>query len=135
MLEHELDINEYQVYGGRPYDTFHVVIRRRRQLKGDDLWAVVCNNIYNLNKNGKWQREPLPSSRSDAFIANCRFTDEGDAYEAWQTSQAKQDMINQNIVEWYEVAYCISCNKEVECNLDTMWCAKCYGSIISKETT
>lgn len=135
MLEHELDINEYQVYGGGPYHTFHVVIRRRRQLKGPDLWAVICNNTYNLNKKGEWQREPRPSSRSDAFIANCRFTDQEDAYKAWQISQAKQDLINQNIVEWHEVAYCMSCNKEIKDNLEfnTMWCAECNDSIISKE--
>ncbi len=92
MLEHELEVNEFQVLGGGPYDAYNVIIRRRPQIKGPDLWAVICNGTDNLNKDGQWEWEPRPSERTDEFLTRCRFADEGDAYKAWQASQAKKDI-------------------------------------------
>lgn len=40
---------------------------------GPDSWAVM-HHAYCLSKGGKWDYEPLPSSRTDAFIKRHRFT-------------------------------------------------------------
>ena len=34
-----------------------------------------------LNKDGKWEYEPMPSSRDDEFYASCRFDSFKEAYE------------------------------------------------------
>jgi len=40
-----------------------------------DIWAIrnsCCSSC--LNKKGKWEYEPMPSSRTDNFLKRCRFT-------------------------------------------------------------
>lgn len=37
-------------------------------------WWVVTNGGAVLNKDGQWEYEPLPSSRTDEFLARTRFT-------------------------------------------------------------
>ena len=36
-------------------------------------WAVRCRS-WCLNNKGKWEYEPMPSSRTDAFLKRCRFS-------------------------------------------------------------
>lgn len=50
-----------------------ITIERVSNMSGSDSWAIRCRGEC-LNKSGAWQHEPLPSSRDDKFIANCRFT-------------------------------------------------------------
>jgi hypothetical protein len=38
-----------------------------------------------LNKNGKWEYEPLPSGRTDAFLARCRYSTIEEALTIWET--------------------------------------------------
>jgi hypothetical protein len=38
-----------------------------------DVWAVRCMGRC-LNRDGRWEHEPLPSSRTDAFKARTRFS-------------------------------------------------------------
>lgn len=56
----------------RGLGTDEITVQRRRQIDGPDLWAV-CLRGYVLNKKGKWEYEPIPSSRTDAFLKRCRF--------------------------------------------------------------
>lgn len=41
-----------------------------------------------LNKRGKWEREPMPSSRTDAFKRRCRWLTAGEALAFWVKSGA-----------------------------------------------
>jgi len=36
-------------------------------------WAVL-DGRHCLNRDGGWEREPLPSSRTDEFMSRCRFS-------------------------------------------------------------
>lgn len=44
-----------------------------KQRDGSRLWAVRADTGWVLNKQGEWEVEPMPSSRSDAFLRRCRY--------------------------------------------------------------
>lgn len=48
--------------------------------RADDKWAVVDNGV--LNKDLQWEYEPMPSSRTDEFIARTRFDSIDEALRA-----------------------------------------------------
>lgn len=58
-----------------------IQIQRARQFDGPDRWKVIRGS-HCLSKRGDWVYEPLPSSRTDAFLKRCRFDDAGDAIDA-----------------------------------------------------
>lgn len=84
--ESELAVNEYQVAGGGPHDTEDVRLCRRRQLEGDDKWAIYKRS-WVLSRDGEWEFEPLPSGRDDAFIARCRFDTPQEALAIYRRTQ------------------------------------------------
>lgn len=45
----------------------------RVEWRGAGTWAVVDAG-HCLNKDGRWEYEPLPSARSDGFVQRCRFS-------------------------------------------------------------
>jgi len=47
-------------------------VERVQQLDGSALWAV-RHGGHVLATDGRWEHEPLPSSRTPAFLARCRF--------------------------------------------------------------
>ena len=60
-----------------PYDhpdrrIFTVRIEKRSEREGRSLWAVVWMGD-NLSASGRWDREPQPSSRTEAWLAGHRF--------------------------------------------------------------
>jgi hypothetical protein len=60
-----------------------IVIKRRIQRDGSVKWAVYRRG-YALDKKGEWQLEPIPSSRTDEFLADTRF----ELADAWERAQA-----------------------------------------------
>lgn len=66
-------------------DHYRVTISKR----GDDQWAVLDGDMC-WTRNGEWVHEPLPSSRSEAFLKQARYTLEG-ALAAAQAAQADLD--------------------------------------------
>lgn len=40
--------------------------------RGTDRWAVILRSRC-LNRDGRWEYEPIPSERDDDFLARCRF--------------------------------------------------------------
>jgi len=40
--------------------------------RGDGMWAVL-DGRWCLNRDGGWEHEPMPSSRTEEFLARCRF--------------------------------------------------------------
>lgn len=49
-----------------------VRIKETLNRDGQSKWKIVSMGD-NLNRQGNWEHEPLPSSRDDEFIARCRF--------------------------------------------------------------
>ena len=69
-------LGECRIYG-RP-----VEITRRLQLDDSVKWIVKMHE-WCLGTDGEFHYEPLPSSRTDEFIALTRFDSKEEAYEAW----------------------------------------------------
>lgn len=47
----------------------HVTIEWR----GNDSWAICSESGLTLNRNGEWEPEPQPSSRTEEYIARNRY--------------------------------------------------------------
>ena len=52
--------------------TIDVRLERVQQIDGSDLWAIREKGCC-LNKQGEWEIEPIPSSRTSAFYKRCRW--------------------------------------------------------------
>ena len=66
-----------------------VQLGRVRQLPGiPDKWAIREMGLC-LNKRGKWEIEPIPSSRTAAFLKRCRWNTAEEAYEFWAKNNTK----------------------------------------------
>jgi hypothetical protein len=80
----EWEACEWQLAGFGPYTPLQQDIRirlMRSPFYQGDRYSVRC--IGNcLSKDGKWECEPMPSSRDDAFYARCRFDSFADAVAA-----------------------------------------------------
>lgn len=50
----------------------NVFIEQRKQRDGSIKWVVIKGGNV-LNRNGYWEYEPMPSSRSDKFISETRY--------------------------------------------------------------
>lgn len=61
-------------------------VERIQQLDGLPLWAVRQGGSV-LARDGRWEHEPLPSSRTGDFLQRCRFCT---LTEAWTAAMAAQ---------------------------------------------
>jgi hypothetical protein len=59
-------------WGFHGRDDDDITIDRMRQRDGSDKFAVRYSGCC-INRNGEAEHEPRPSSRSDEFLARCRF--------------------------------------------------------------
>jgi hypothetical protein len=78
LLAQNKSISEYEC----------VVVEKRSKTQ----WAI-CHGHDCLGKDGKWEYEPMPSSRSESFIQQTRFDSAQEAlafYEQWK-QQSIQD--------------------------------------------
>lgn len=66
-----------------------------KQINGHDLWAIRKNNNC-LNKNGEWEYEPMPSSRTDDFMERCRYKSIEEAYSTWDSYSTLQRQLKSN---------------------------------------
>lgn len=57
-------------------------IERCKQRDGSFKWAVRLGDLC-MNRDGQFEREPMPSNRDDAFYERCRFRSAEEAYERW----------------------------------------------------
>lgn len=55
-----------------PAGSDEIRVEQRMQRDGSFLYAVTTLS-YTANRDNEWEREPIPSSRDDAYIAGCRF--------------------------------------------------------------
>jgi hypothetical protein len=68
-------------YRTGPVEFGAVKIEECGQIEGPPLWAVRKNGNC-MSKDGRWEYEPMPSSRDDEFLARCRFASAQEAYSA-----------------------------------------------------
>lgn len=71
----------WEVLGSGETAIDRIKIHRMEQLVGNDLFAVRAHGCC-LNKDGKWEYEPQPSSRDDSFMNRCRYASFKDAVSA-----------------------------------------------------
>lgn len=64
-----------------------VTLEKVLQRDGRFLYAIRKRGFV-LNKRGRWEYEPNPSSRTDAFLQRCRFKTVPAALAAWAEEQA-----------------------------------------------
>lgn len=53
-----------------------------KQLDGSERWAIREGGAV-LSKGGKWEFEPIPSSRTKSFLNRCRFGSAEEALSFW----------------------------------------------------
>lgn len=63
-----------------------VRLQRSQQRDGSFLWRVTRHGDV-LNNEGRWESEPLPSSRDEVFIGRCRFKSTADAIAAYTKAE------------------------------------------------
>jgi hypothetical protein len=75
-------------FNGNPANGREVYISRMPGIddEGKEIirWAVRMDHGWVLGKDGRFHYEPQPSSRTDEFIQNCRYTSKEEAFEYWQ---------------------------------------------------
>lgn len=67
-------------------DSVYVEWRGRWCGKGPELWGVVSHMGFVWGKAGDWAYEPQPSSRTEEFIREFRWTDYDEAVKAAETA-------------------------------------------------
>lgn len=68
-----------------PHDLCGVTVDRMPQRSGPDLYAVHWRSS-DLSKSGDWDWRPIPSSRTDEWLAGHRFGSLDEAIAAWRRS-------------------------------------------------
>lgn len=71
---------EYEVLD-LPYPDLDVRIKQARQRDGSAKWKIERHGMV-FGKDGEWDFEPMPSSRTDAWLAQYRFDSLGEAIQA-----------------------------------------------------
>jgi hypothetical protein len=66
----------------------HVYVEAREQRDGSNVWAVTSFGDV-LNKQGEWEYEPMPSSRTDAFLRRTRWEDRDKAIAAARAARRR----------------------------------------------
>lgn len=58
------------------------------ETRGPSRWVVKMDRSQGwvLGKDTEWHWEPLPSSRTDEFLSNTRFSSPDEAYEFWKNN-------------------------------------------------
>ncbi len=69
------------------YNEYHDMVTLERCLQPDDSskWKIKRRG-YCLGKEGEWELEPIPSSRTDEFYSRCRWGSFDEALEFWRQS-------------------------------------------------
>lgn len=71
-----------------------ISIIRTRQIQGVYAWVVASPTRMTLNKDGEWDFEPIPSSRSRAYLDNTRFKTAEEAWEVFRKERTAHYLLN-----------------------------------------
>lgn len=78
----DLTISQYVLVDDGPLGPAYVTLDRVPQREGMPLWAIRESGAC-LNKQGEWELEPMPSSRTKAFFRRCRWKSAEVALAFW----------------------------------------------------
>ena len=76
-----LKVLVYELDGWK--DLIEVRLECVKQMDGSDMWAIREKGCC-LNKQGEWEIEPIPSSRTSAFYKRCRWNSAKAALKFWR---------------------------------------------------
>ena len=76
-----LKVLVYEIDGWK--DLIEVRLECVKQMDGSDMWAIREKGCC-LNKQGEWEIEPIPSSRTSAFYKRCRWNSAEAALKFWR---------------------------------------------------
>lgn len=82
----DLIISQYVLVDDGPLGPAYVTMDRVPQREGPPLWAIRESGAC-LNKQGEWELEPMPSSRTKAFFKRCRWKSAEAALAFWVKSK------------------------------------------------
>ncbi|MES2247634.1 MAG: hypothetical protein V4645_10150 [Pseudomonadota bacterium] len=85
-LPQGVDVSAFTITVSETRYADDITVQRAKQLSGPPLWKV-CYRGSVLNQHGEWEYEPLPSSRTDEFLARCRFSSPERAIAAAQVAK------------------------------------------------
>jgi hypothetical protein len=66
------------------------------------LWAIREHGLV-FNKEGKWEDEPMPSSRNKEFFTRCRFSSVDEALEVWFKFEGSSYFLPDNVTPEYRL--------------------------------
>lgn len=69
-------------------DGAYIYVERRKQPEDGSSWAIVRGKAC-FTKEGIWESEPMPSNRTDGFLARARYDSLEDALGMAMALQAK----------------------------------------------
>lgn len=79
-----------RVFGGGEHDAYRLVeLQRRDGRYGAIRWSVNMRGRCLSKKTLDWEWEPLPSSRTDEFLSECRFDSAEEAFSAWRSARER----------------------------------------------
>jgi hypothetical protein len=79
-----LKADRWKIVGsGRADGLMDHTVQTRVQRDGSVLY-VISDGVAVMARDGEWQIEPIPSSRTDAFIANTRFASIAEAMKVYR---------------------------------------------------
>lgn len=68
-------------------------IEIRDTTPGATKYAITAQPSEVLNRDGHWEWEPQPSSRTDAFLARARFTSFDEALAVYRAAAAQEKVL------------------------------------------
>lgn len=75
LVDWSLYARSYQFsYWKTEHEDRYIELVSRAQMSGETLWALKDGHAVFNKRTRKWEYEPMPSSRTDRFLADCRMT-------------------------------------------------------------
>jgi hypothetical protein len=78
-----MQVSDLKIHAYLLHEDYRDRVVLERALGPDGVRWAIRNGGSCLNRRGRWEIEPFPSSRTDAFYARCRYATPDDALQVW----------------------------------------------------
>lgn len=92
----DLIVSEYLLTTRADGGPLEVTLKRMLQRDGSVKWRIARGG-WCLARDGGWEHEPLPSSRTDEFFANCRYASTAEALVVWEAYLAREAAVEARV--------------------------------------